>query len=89
MEAVPRSADGPPSWRTLQYVLARTTCSAASSKRSRCSASRRPTAVTGFDIEFCKAIAAAVLGDATKVEYVDASDASTRFERLKDAESTC
>jgi general L-amino acid transport system substrate-binding protein len=40
--------------------------------------------VSGFDIEFCKAIAAAVLGDATKVEYVDASDASTRFELLAD-----
>jgi general L-amino acid transport system substrate-binding protein len=40
--------------------------------------------VVGFDIEFCKAIAAAVLGDHTKVEYVDASDASTRFELLAD-----
>ena len=29
--------------------------------------------VSGFDIEFCKAIAAGVLGDATKVEFVDAS----------------
>ena len=42
--------------------------------------------VTGFDIEFCKAIAAAVLGDANSVEYVDASDASTRFELLNDGE---
>ena len=42
--------------------------------------------VTGFDIEFCKAIAAATLGDANKVEYVDASDASTRFELLNDGE---
>ena len=40
--------------------------------------------VVGFDIEFCKAIAAAVLGDADKVEYIDASDASTRFELLAD-----
>ena len=38
--------------------------------------------ISGFDIEFCKAIAAATLGDATKVEFVDASDASTRFELL-------
>ncbi|MYE45241.1 MAG: transporter substrate-binding domain-containing protein, partial [Chloroflexi bacterium] len=42
--------------------------------------------VTGFDIEFCKAIAAATLGDANAVEYVDASDASTRFELLADQE---
>ena len=40
--------------------------------------------VTGFDIEFCKAIAAAVLKNANAVEYVDASDASTRFELLAD-----
>jgi general L-amino acid transport system substrate-binding protein len=40
--------------------------------------------VSGFDIEFCKAIAAAVLKDANAVEYVDASDASTRFELLAD-----
>ncbi len=40
--------------------------------------------VSGFDIEFCKAIAAAVLKDATAVEFVDASDASTRFELLAD-----
>ncbi len=40
--------------------------------------------VTGFDVEFCKAIAAATLGDANAVEYVDASDASTRFELLAD-----
>jgi len=42
--------------------------------------------VTGFDIEFCKAIAAAVLKDADAVEYVDASDASTRFELLADGQ---
>ena len=40
--------------------------------------------VSGFDIEFCKAIAAAVLGDADAVEFIDASDASTRFELLND-----
>lgn len=42
--------------------------------------------VTGFDIEFCKAIAAAVLKDSEAVEYVDASDASTRFELLADGQ---
>ncbi len=42
--------------------------------------------VSGFDVEFCKAIAAAVLADADAVEFVDASDASTRFELLADGE---
>ena len=35
--------------------------------------------IEGFDIEFCKAIAAAVLDDPDAVNYVDASDASIRF----------
>ncbi len=43
---------------------------------------RTPGTPEGFDIEFCKAIAAAVLGDADAVDYVDASDASRRFELL-------
>ena len=38
----------------------------------------------GFDVEFCKAIAAAVLGDAEAVRYVDVSDGTTRFELLAD-----
>ena len=42
--------------------------------------------VTGFDIEFCKAIAAAVLGDSNTAVFIDASDASTRFELLNDGE---
>ena len=36
---------------------------------------------SGFDIEFCKAIAAAVLGDADAIQYVPAS-AQARFELL-------
>lgn len=36
---------------------------------------------TGFDIEFCKAIAAAIFGDSSKVQYVPAS-AGDRFELL-------
>ena len=36
---------------------------------------------SGFDVEFCKAIAAAVLGDASKVTYVPGS-AAARFELL-------
>ena len=40
--------------------------------------------VSGFDVEFCKAIGAAVLGDADAVQFIDASDASTRFELLND-----
>ena len=37
----------------------------------------------GFDVDFCKAVAAAVLGDNKKVEYVPLS-ADTRFDALKD-----
>ncbi len=36
----------------------------------------------GFDVDFCKAVAAAVLGDAAKVEYVPVS-AVERFDKLK------
>ena len=35
----------------------------------------------GFDIDYCKAVAAAILGDASKVEYVPLT-ASARFEAL-------
>jgi len=42
--------------------------------------------ISGFDIEFCKAISAAVLGDGRKTQYIDASDASTRFELLVEEE---
>jgi general L-amino acid transport system substrate-binding protein len=37
---------------------------------------------TGFDVDFCRAVAAAALGDATKVEFVPV-DAQERFEKLK------
>jgi general L-amino acid transport system substrate-binding protein len=37
---------------------------------------------SGFDVDFCKAVAAAVLGDATKVHYVPLS-ATERFEALR------
>ena len=40
---------------------------------------------TGLDIEYCKAVAAAVLGDANKVKYVPAT-AKARFEMLKAGE---
>lgn len=36
----------------------------------------------GFDVDFCKAVAAAVLGDAAKVEFVPLS-AAERFDKLK------
>ena len=42
--------------------------------------------VGGFDVDFCRAIAAAVLGDASKVDFVDASNAATRFELLASGE---
>jgi len=40
---------------------------------------------TGFDVDFCKAIAAAVLGDATKIEILPA-DATQRFPLLQSGE---
>ena len=40
---------------------------------------------SGFDVEFCKAVAAAVLGDPDKVEYVPAT-AANRFELLESGE---
>ena len=83
----PVVADGPPSWRTLQYVIARGYLLCGVRQTQPLFGLEEPDgSVVGFDIEFCKAIAAAVLGDATKVEYVDASGASTRFELLADAE---
>jgi general L-amino acid transport system substrate-binding protein len=39
----------------------------------------------GFDIDFCKAVAAAVLGDATAVEYIPLT-AQTRFTALQSGE---
>jgi general L-amino acid transport system substrate-binding protein len=39
----------------------------------------------GFDIDYCKAVAAAILGDASKVEYVPLT-ASARFEALGSGE---
>ena len=36
----------------------------------------------GFDVDFCRAVAAAVLGDATKVDYVPLT-AQDRFDKLK------
>ena len=36
----------------------------------------------GFDVDFCRAVAAAVLGDVTKVEFVPLT-ATERFEKLK------
>jgi general L-amino acid transport system substrate-binding protein len=41
---------------------------------------------SGFDIEFCKAVAAAVLGDAEAVEYTALSDPETRFPALQSGE---
>ena len=82
----PLVADGPPSWRTLQHVIDRDELWCGVKQTQPLFGFKEADGtVTGFDVEFCKAIAAAVLGDATKVEYVDASDASTRFKRLNDA----
>ena len=86
-QPVPVVADGPPSWRTLQYVIDRGYLLCGTKQTQPLFGFKQyDGSVVGFDIEFCKAIAAAVLGDATKVEYVDASDASKRFEYLLEAE---
>jgi len=42
-------------------------------------------AFEGFDVDYCKAVAAAILGDASKVEYVPLT-ASARFEALSAGE---
>ncbi len=79
--------DGPPSWRTLEVVIARDELRCGVKQTQPLFGFREADGtVTGFDIEFCKAIAAAVLGDDRKVNYVDASDASTRFALLALAE---
>src|SRR5262245_16722611 len=39
----------------------------------------------GFDVDYCKALAAAVLGDASKVEFVGLT-AQDRFDKLKSGE---
>ena len=86
-QPVPVVADGPPSWRTLQYVIDRGYLLCGTKQTQPLFGFKQyDGSVVGFDIEFCKAISAAVLGDATKVEYVDASDASKRFEYLLEAE---
>ena len=80
-------ADGPPSWRTLQHVIARDELWCGVKQTQRLLGFREADGtVSGFEIEFCKAIAAAVLGDATKVKYLDASAATTRFKLLRVAE---
>jgi general L-amino acid transport system substrate-binding protein len=44
--------------------------------------------VQGLDADYCRAIAAAVLGDAKRVRFVKLS-AQTRFTALQSARSTC
>ena len=78
---------GAPRGRTLQTVIDRDELKCGVKQTQPLFGFREADGtVTGFDIEFCKAIAAAVLGDATKVEYVDVSDAATRFEVLSNGE---
>ena len=79
--------DGPPRGRTLQTVIDRGELKCGVKQTQPLFGFREADGtVTGFDIEFCKAIAAATLGDASKVEYVDVSDAATRFEVLGSGE---
>ncbi len=78
---------GEPRGNTIQLVQDRGTLKCGVKQTQPLFGFRDPDGtVTGFDIEFCKAIAAAVLKDHSSVEYVDASDASTRFELLNDGQ---
>ena len=84
VEGVP---NGPQSWDTLGQVIDRGELKCGVKQTQPLFGFReRDGTVSGFDIEFCKAIAAAVLGDPTRVWYIDASDAATRFYLLADAE---
>ena len=84
VEGVP---NGPQSWDTLGQVIARGELKCGVKQTHPLFGFRAADGtVSGFDIEFCKAIAAAVLRDPTRVWYIDASDASTRFELLAVAE---
>ena len=84
VEGVP---NGPQSWDTLGQVIARGELKCGVKQTHPLFGFRAADGtVSGFDIEFCKAIAAAVLRDPTRVWYIDASDASTRFELLASAE---
>lgn len=69
---------------TLDDVRERGTLNCGVSEGLRGFSERDETgAWAGFDVDFCKAVAAAVLGDAEKVEYVSLS-AETRFGALTD-----
>ena len=79
--------EGPRSWDTLGQVIDRGELKCGVKQTQPLFGWReRDGTVSGFDIEFCKAIAAAVLGDPLRVWYIDASDASTRFDLLADGE---
>ena len=77
-----------PAWAgpTLDKIKQAGTSSAASIPGSPGSASRTARArYSGFDIDICKAIAAAVLGDPEKVKYVPLT-AQQRFTALQSGE---
>ncbi len=74
----PAGENDAPRGQTLSVVLDR--------GELRCGVKLVHPLVSGFDIEFCKSIAAAVLGDPAKVDFVDVSDALSRFELLGSGE---
>ncbi len=78
---------GDPRGNTLQLIMDRDAVKCGTKQNSPLFGNKEPDgSIFGFDADFCRAIAAAVLNDHTKVEFVDASDASTRFELLADGE---
>ncbi len=82
----PRPRRQPPAVNYWQRCNPGAACCAGSTKRFRASASAiRMARLSGFDIDFCKAVAAAVLGDPEAVEYV-ALTAQQRFTALQSGE---
>jgi general L-amino acid transport system substrate-binding protein len=71
---------------TLDAVIARGTLKCGiSGSAVGFSETQADGSATGFDSQYCQAVAAAVLGDATAVEYTNLS-AAQRFEALKNNE---
>ena len=80
----PQQVSGEPRGDTVQLVKDRGTLKCGVKQTQPLFGFREPDgSVVGFDVDFCKAIAAAM---EVNHELVDASDASTRFELLNDGE---
>jgi len=72
--------------RTLEIVRERGHLVCGVGIRPGFSVSNSDGSWAGFEVDFCRAIAASVLGDATAVEFVDATASEDRFDLLDTAE---